>query len=179
MRARDTPWHAMTRQKSEKFSAEFDMTFTIPSRRSHLRSQFLHRKYRPQPWPPPVQALEIRRNQDATTPHGRPSVEVRRRTSLRNAMRKLPWPPLPKAWFTSESNKGVSESLLALEGKSIRVQRESPSKAAKNGSQMVPSLIALVGAIGEACGEAPACPFSGTPPLLRGAPPPDIGNRYR
>lgn len=65
----------------------FDVTFTIPSRRSHLRSQFLHRKYRPQPCPLPVQALEIRRNQDATTPHGRPSVEVRRRTSLRNAMR--------------------------------------------------------------------------------------------
>lgn len=36
------------------------------------------------------------------------------------------------------SNKGVSESLSALEGKGVRVRHESPSKAPKNGSQMVP-----------------------------------------
>ena len=36
-----------------------------------------------------------------------------------------------------ESNKGVSERLSAPGGKSTRVQRESPSKAPKNGSQTV------------------------------------------
>lgn len=36
-----------------------------------------------------------------------------------------------------ESNKGVSEDLSALAGKSVRVRRESPSKAPKNRSRMV------------------------------------------
>lgn len=68
------------------------------------------------------------------------------------------------AWLPSESNKGVSERLSAWGGKSIRVRRESPSKAPKNGSQMVPGPIAFVGAIGEACGEASRVLFSGPPP---------------
>lgn len=34
---------------------------------------------------------------------------------------------------------------------------------------MVPSPIALVGAIGEACGEAPGVSVSGTPPFSVGA----------
>mgnify|MGYP006920567263 CR=1 FL=1 len=76
----------------------FDMTFTIPSRRSHLRSQFLHRKYRPQPWPPPVQALEIRRNQDATTPHGRPISRSAASHEPSERHAHLPWPQLPEAW---------------------------------------------------------------------------------
>lgn len=37
-----------------------------------------------------------------------------------------------------ESNKGVSEGLSALGGKSIRVRRESPSKTPKNRFQKVP-----------------------------------------
>nr|DAF95186.1 MAG TPA: hypothetical protein [Siphoviridae sp. ctICF6] len=45
-----------------------------------------------------------------------------------------PWPQMPKAF---DSNKGVSEGLSALGGKSTRVRRESPSKAPKNGSQIV------------------------------------------
>lgn len=78
---------------------------------------------------------------------------------------------LPEVWHPSESNKGVSEGLSALGGKSIRVRRESPSKTPKNGSQTVPSPIALVGAIGEACGEASRVSVSGTPPFLGGASP--------
>lgn len=70
-------------------------------------------------------------------------------------------PPWPQP---AESNKGASERLSALEGKSTRVRRESPSKTPKNGSQMVPSPIALVGAIGEACGEASRVSVSDTPP---------------
>ena len=90
-----------------------------------------------------------------------------------------PWPQLAAAWLPYESNKGVSERLSALGGKSTRVRRESPSKTPKNGSQMVPNPITLVGAIGEACGEASRVSVLGTPPLLRGVPPPDIENRYR
>ena len=78
---------------------------------------------------------------------------------------------LPEVWHQSESNKGVSERLSALEGKSTRVRRESPSKTPKNGSQMVPSPIALVGAIGEACGEASRVSVSDTPPSWGGCLP--------
>ena len=87
--------------------------------------------------------------------------DSRRRTGIRQTMRSA----MAAAWLPSESNKGVSESLSALEGKSTRVRRESPSKTPKNGSQMVHSPIALVGAIGEACGEAPRVSVSGTPPF--------------
>ncbi len=66
----------------------------------------------------------------------------------------------------AESNKGLSERLKQSGRKSIRVRAESPSKNPKNGVQTVPSPIGLVGAIGEACGEAPACPFSCTPPFF-------------
>lgn len=86
--------------------------------------------------------------------------------------------PLPP-WPQLDSNKGASESLSELGGKGIRVRPESPSKATKNGSQTVPSPIGLVGANGKACGEAPACLFSGTPPCVVAALPFDIGNRYR
>ena len=78
---------------------------------------------------------------------------------------------LPEAWHPSESNKGVSEGFSAWEDKSTRVRRESPSKTPKNGFQMVPSPIALVGAIGEACGEAPRVSVSGTPPGIGGVLP--------
>lgn len=44
-----------------------------------------------------------------------------------------PWPYLPEAWYPPESNKGLSERLSALEGKSTRVRRENPSKTPKNG----------------------------------------------
>lgn len=37
---------------------------------------------------------------------------------------------------------------------------------------------ALVGANGKACGEASRVSVSGTPPFLKGVPPPDIENRY-
>lgn len=70
-----------------------------------------------------------------------------------------------------ESNKGVSEGLSALAGKSVGVRRESPSKGPKNGSQMVPFPFAPVGAIGKACGEAPRVSFSGTPPFVGAALP--------
>ena len=79
----------------------------------------------------------------------------------------------------AESNKGASESLSAPEGKSISVRRESPSKTPKNGSQRVRSPIALVCAIGEACGEASRVSVSGTPPFLGGVPPLGIENHYR
>lgn len=78
-----------------------------------------------------------------------------------------------------DSNKSVSDGLSVLEGKSIRVRRESPSKGLKNGSQMVPVPFALVGAIGEACGEASGVSVSGTPPCKGVVSPPDIENRYR
>lgn len=101
--------------------------------------------------------------------------DSRRRTGLRQTMRSA----MAVAWLPSESNKGASKSLSALERKSTRVLRESPSKTPKNGSQMVPGHIAIVGAIGEACGEASRVSVSGTPPILRGAPLLDIENRYR
>ena len=79
----------------------------------------------------------------------------------------------------AELNKGLSERLKQSGRKSIRVRAESPSRTPKNGAQTVPSPIDLVGAIGEACGEAPACPFSGTPPLLCERAPLDIENHSR
>lgn len=175
MRARDTPWHALTRRKSEKFSDEFDMTFTIPSRRPHLRSQFLHRNCRQQPWPPPVQALEIRRNRDATAPHGRPSDEARRRTSLRNAMRDRHGRILP------DTRNRIKASLSAFQRWKVKVSgfgvkaRPRPQRMAL---RWCPVQFALVGAIGEACGEASRVSVSGTPPTSRGVPPLDIENRY-
>lgn len=101
-----------------------------------------------------------------------------RRTGIRQTMRVPPWPQLAAAWLPYESNKGVSESLSVLEGKSTRVRYESPYKTPKNDFQMVPSPIALVGAIGEACGEASRVSVSGTPPLLWGVPPHGIENHY-
>ena len=49
--------------------------------------------------------------------------------------RPLPpsWSHLPEAWHPPESNKGPSERLSALGGKSTRVRRKSPSKTPKNG----------------------------------------------
>ena len=143
----------------------FDMTFTIPSRRSHLRSQFLHRKYRPQPWPIPVQALEIRRNQDATMPHGRPSVEVRRRTSLRNAMRICHGRHCRRRGLRQNR---IKAHLRAFNRWKVKVlgfgvkARPRPQRMAL-GWHRAP--FALVGAIGKACGEAPGVSVSGTPPV--------------
>ena len=77
---------------------------------------------------------------------------VARRLSMAVSHKSLPWADRAKPWpsqptaaswrrvramavakVTSESKKGVSEGLSALEGKSTRVRHENPSKTPKNG----------------------------------------------
>lgn len=155
MRTRDTPWGAQhagrPRFRTYVIFGGITSSFTIPSQNLSPLTLIVHRISVGNPPKPDPRAMAAQYED-----HARP-----------------PWPQ------PAESNKGVPEGLSAWEGESIRVRRESPSKGPKNGAQMVPSPIALVGAIGEACGEAPRVSLSGTPPLLCGGTPRGIENRYR
>nr|DAI66607.1 MAG TPA: hypothetical protein [Caudoviricetes sp.] len=118
-----------------------------PARHSATRRGFHRTSHAPtwsQWWHDAAKPLERRRNNGIQTGRGHEANRCHH-MPVYNRWAASHGPSPDHALFTMavarlphESNKGVSEGFSTLGGKSTRVRRESPSKAPKNGSQIVP-----------------------------------------